>query len=224
MADADAQALRLVVLGKPGSGKGTQSQRIAAQDGIPQVSTGDLIRRSIADVTPLGLKCKSFTDKGRLVPDEVVLGMVEERLAMEDCALGFVLDGFPRTLPQAKVLEDWMDSRGIPLSAAINIAVPDSVLVERAVGRRFCLSCGASFHVSFAPPRIEGVCDTCESILQQREDDRAEVVVARVKEYNSKTAPLTEFYRERSLLFEVDGVGSPESVENRIETVLHPVK
>jgi len=214
--------MRLILLGKPGSGKGTQAKRIAADEKIPAISTGDLIRATIAEGTDLGLRFKSFTEKGQLVPDELVLTMVEERLSRSDCAAGFLLDGFPRTVPQALALEKWLAERSMPLFAAVNIEVPNSELVGRATGRRFCPRDGHSYHVRFAPPKRDGVCDECGEALQQRADDTESVVRARLQEYESKTAPLLEFYRNRDVLVGVDGVGSPDEVEIRIEMVLHP--
>ncbi len=213
--------MRLILLGKPGSGKGTQSKRIAEDEGIPQISTGDLIRASIADDTALGEKFKSYTDSGKLVPDQLVVDMVEERLLQPDCAHGFLLDGFPRTVPQAESLEAWLAKQSWPLTNVIQIDVPDSILVERAVGRRFCAACGCSFHVKFAPSKVDGVCDACGEALQQRDDDRADVVKKRIDEYSRKTAPLAAFYKERGLLLSVDGEGAPAEVEGRIEAVLH---
>ena len=222
VADAERQGCRLILLGKPGSGKGTQSKRIAESEGIPAISTGDLIRAAIAEGSELGSRFREYTEKGQLVPDELVLAMVEERLTQDDCSDGFLLDGFPRTVPQAEALEHWMDKTGVPLQAAINIDVPDEVLVERAAGRRFCPTDGMSYHVRFAPPRTEGICDHCGSELEQREDDREEVVSARIQEYRRKTEPLLDFYRARALLSEVHGVGRPSDVANRIESILHP--
>jgi adenylate kinase len=216
--------LRLILLGKPGSGKGTQAKRIAAYEGIPQISTGDLIRATIASGSELGKKFKSFTDRGNLVPDDLVLNMVDERLAKPDTKHGFLLDGFPRTVPQAEALEKYLATRALPLSAAVNIAVPDEVLVERAEGRRFCPRDGSSYHVKFAPPKASGKCDTCGSDLLQRDDDKEKVVRVRLREYAAKTAPLIDFYSSRGQLQEVDGVGAPDEVEQRIEAVLEGLR
>jgi adenylate kinase len=213
---------RIVLLGKPGSGKGTQAKRISRDEDIPAISTGDLIRSAIADGTELGQRFKSYTEKGKLVPDELVLAMVEERLEKPDCSGGFLLDGFPRTVPQATALEEYLTERGTPMHAAVYIIVPDEELVGRAVGRRYCTECGATYHVEFAPPTDSDTCDNCgHAPLQQRSDDREEVVRARLSEYQEKTAPLVDFYGKRGLLVQVDGVGSPADVEERIETLLH---
>lgn len=213
--------MRLLLLGKPGSGKGTQAKRIAADENIPAISTGDLIRAAIAEGTKLGHEFKSYTDKGHLVPDELVLAMVEERLGDDDCAGGFLLDGFPRTVPQAETLEEWLGEHDAPIFAAVDIAVPDEALIERAGGRRFCPRDGHSYHIRFAPPQNEGACDQCGGALEQRADDREEIVRARIKEHEKKTQPLVGFYDARGLLRQVDGVGTPEEVEARIEAALH---
>lgn len=223
-ADGRGRVMRLVFLGKPGSGKGTQSKFIVDDFGVPAISTGDLIRAAIKEGTELGLEFKSYTSRGALVPDELVLAMVAERLAKADCAEGFLLDGFPRTVPQAEGLETFLKERSIPLQCVLNLSVPDELLRERAEGRRFCGSCGGSFHVKFAAPKTENTCDHCgHEGLEQRPDDRADVVGARLVEYNEKTAPLVGFYRERGLLSEVDGVGPLADVEGRIRQELTSV-
>jgi len=215
--------MRLVFLGKPGSGKGTQSKFIEKEYSIPAISTGDLIRGAIKEDTPLGVEFKSYTSRGALVPDELVVAIVVERLGEEDCRDGFLLDGFPRTIPQAVALENILADQGLPLQSVLNLLVPDELLTERAHGRRFCGGCGASFHVKFAAPSVENTCDHCGLVgLHQREDDRADVVGARIEEYNTKTAPLIGFYAERDLLAEVDGVGSLVDVQNRIRGALVP--
>ncbi len=216
--------MRLVFLGKPGSGKGTQSKFIVNDLGVPAISTGDLIRAAIKEGTELGLEFQSYTSRGALVPDELVLAMVAERLAKPDCAGGFLLDGFPRPIPQAEGLEAFLNERSTPLQCVLNLAVPDELLRERAEGRRFCGACGGSFHVKFAAPKEENTCDHCgHEGLEQRADDRAEVVGARLIEYNEKTAPLIGFYKERGLLSEVDGVGALGDVEGRIRHELASV-
>ena len=212
--------MRIVLLGKPGSGKGTQARRLAADVAIPAISTGDLIRHAIAGGTPLGRNFEEYTNKGLLVPDSLVVEIVDERLQQADCGPGFLLDGFPRTLVQAAALEKLLVGRDQPLTDTINIRVPDAALVERAIGRRLCRQCGASYHIRFAAPAREGICDSCGGPLGQRADDNAEVMLARVGEYRAKTAPLLAFYSERGLLREVDGEGTPEEVSARIETIL----
>lgn len=209
--------MRTVLLGRPGSGKGTQARRISQERGVPAISTGDLFRRAVADGTPVGLKFKGYLEAGLLVPDDLVLAAIAERLAEADCAHGFLLDGFPRTIAQAEALGDWLQRAGTPLDAALNLFVPDAALIERALGRRFCLRCGASFHVRFAPAKKDGICDACGGELAQRNDDKDDVVRARVGEYTAKTAPLLGFYRSRGLLLEVDGLGSLTEVAERID-------
>lgn len=213
--------MQLLLLGKPGSGKGTQASRIARDARIPAISTGDIIRKAIGEGTELGRRFKGYTEKGRLVPDDLVVALVEEGLSLSDCADGFLLDGFPRTVPQAEALREMLAQLRKPMTAVVNIEVPDRALVERAVGRRSCPECNATYHVRFAPPKAEGVCDDCGTKLLQRSDDCDEVVRARINEYKLKTAPLLEFYRKRGILLEVDGVGTPDDIEARIEKVLH---
>ncbi len=214
--------MRLILLGKPGSGKGTQAQHIVRDEKIPQISTGDLIRSAIARGTEVGDRFQTYTQAGQLVPDELVLEIVEERLDEADCKDGFLLDGFPRTIPQAEALESWADKHGRPVDAVISIVVPDDVLVERAGGRRSCPNDGWSYHVKFKPPKQADVCDKCQGPLVQREDDRAAVVRERIKEYRAKTEPLVDYYRERGLLREIEGTGSPDDVSARVRKVLHP--
>lgn len=214
--------MRLILLGKPGSGKGTQAQQIVHDEKIPQISTGDLIRSAIARGTELGIRFQSYTQAGKLVPDDLILELVEQRLDADDCKNGYLLDGFPRTIPQAEALEGWADKHGRPVDAVVSIVVPDDALVERAAGRRSCPNDGSSYHVKFKPPKQADVCDKCQGPLLQREDDRAEVVRARIKEYRAKTEPLTDYYRERGLLHEIDGTGSPDEVTARVRKVLRP--
>lgn len=212
--------MRLVLLGKPGSGKGTQSKFIAGAYSIPAISTGDLIRAAIGEGTELGRRFKTFTDSGLLVPDELVVAMVGERLSKGDCARGFLLDGFPRTIPQAEALERLLAERGLPLDCALNIEVPDELLVERSAGRWWSPDSGATYHVRFNPPRVPGMDDATGKPLVQRDDDRPDVVRARVAQYREKTEPLLAFYKERGLLAEVNGVGALEEVTARVRRAL----
>lgn len=212
--------MRAVLLGRPGSGKGTQARRISMEQHIPAISTGDLFRQAVSEGTALGNRFKGYLDQGLLVPDELVLSLISERLAATDCKDGFLLDGFPRTIAQAEALSAWLEREGKPLDAALNLQVPDAALVERALGRRFCAACGASFHLKFAPPRTPGVCDACGGALAQRSDDKDDVVRARVQEYTDKTAPLLGFYRARGVLLEVDGLGPLHDVAARIDQAL----
>lgn len=212
--------MRLIFLGKPGSGKGTQARAITEAYGIPAVATGDLIRAAISGQTELGTRFKGYTSKGLLVPDELVLAMVEERLEKDDCSGGFLLDGFPRTEPQADGLKGMLAKAGAPLDAVLYLKVPDDILVERAVGRRVCKESGSVYHVKFNPPKVEGVCDVSGKELVHREDDREDVVVQRLKEYDEKTSPLIDYYRQQDKLIEVDGVGDFAEIEGRIKTAL----
>jgi adenylate kinase len=213
--------MRILLLGKPGSGKGTQSKHIASVRGIPAISTGDLIRAAISQGTELGVRFKSYTDNGKLVPDELVVEMVAERLSKPDAKNGFLLDGFPRTVPQAEALEHMLEKRGQPLHAAVNIDVPDDIIIERTVGRRSCPKDGTIYHVKFNPPKHDMKCDLCGTPLQQRKDDTEAVVKSRIQEYEDKTRPLIDFYRGRGILIDVDGVATPEHVEKRIENAIN---
>lgn len=212
--------MRVILLGRPGSGKGTQARRLAEGRKVPVISSGDLFRNAVAEGTPLGVRFKGYLDKGQLVPDSLVLAIIGERLEQRDCREGFLLDGFPRTLAQAKALEHWLTRAKTPLDATLYLVVPDEDLIERARGRRFCLRCGSSFHVVWHAPLVADVCDKCGGDLIQRHDDRDEVVRARAEEYSEKTAPLLAFYRERKLLREINGLGGLDEVQDRIAKAL----
>ncbi len=207
---------RLMMLGPPGAGKGTQAQRLAEALRIPQISTGDMLRAAKAQGTPLGLEAAGYMDRGELVPDEVVVGIVKERLAGADVAQGFILDGFPRTVPQAEALAE----AGVQLDAVINVSVPEDELMARITGRLSCPSCGAAFHRDNHPPRQEGTCDACGSALIVRKDDSAEVFGQRLRSYQAKTAPLAAFYQDRGLLFEVEGTGPLDVIQARIRDIV----
>jgi len=204
-----------MLLGAPGAGKGTQAQQLAGEIGIPQISTGDMLRSAVASETPMGLEAKRYMDLGQLVPDEVVIGIVEERLTAADCAAGYILDGFPRTVPQAEALNGFA-----PLEAVVDVQVPESELVSRLCGRRTCKSCGAIFHVVSSPPSRDGICDRCEGELFQRSDDNEDSIKERLGQYKSKTAPLSDWYEERGVLKRVDGTGQPSEVYARIAIAL----
>lgn len=200
--------MHIILLGPPGAGKGTQAALLAQQESIPHISTGDILRAAKAAGTELGKLAASFMDRGDLVPDEVVIGLVKERLAQPDCQKGFIFDGFPRTVPQADALGRALADLGLPLTGVISIEVPDGVLVDRAVGRRSCTKCGEIYHVVSKPPRVAGLCDRCGSHLVQRDDDKAEVVENRLRRYHQQTSPLIDYYRAKGLLRTVDGTKS----------------
>jgi adenylate kinase len=195
----------LILLGPPMSGKGTQAARLTELLGIPQISSGDLFRDNIKNQTPLGLKAKQYIDRGDLVPDEVTIGMVADRLNREDCVAGALLDGFPRTITQAEALDGILTELGASLSAVISVDVPEDTLVERASGRRICRSCGQSFNLMFNPPQKDGICDLDAGELYQREDDKPDTVRQRLMVYQAQTSPLIEFYRTRGILKEING-------------------
>ena len=204
--------MNIIFLGPPGAGKGTQAQRICAALGIPQVSTGDILRRAIREQTPTGLKAKSFIDAGKLVPDEVVIAIVEERLKEADCQKGYILDGFPRTVPQAEALDNIAH-----IDAVVELAVEDQQLVDRLSGRRVCLKCGATNHASQLNGRTQ--CD-CGEPLVQRDDDKPETVLSRLKVYHDQTAPLVDFYEKKGLLHRIDGAKDRDAIYADILNVL----
>jgi adenylate kinase len=212
--------LNLIFLGPPGAGKGTQAQRLAKRFGIPQLSTGDILRRAVAEGTPLGKKAKGLMDAGQLVPDEVVNGIVDEALIKPEAQRGFLLDGFPRTVAQATALDEMLARRGRKIDDVISLEVPVEVLVDRLSGRLTCPVDGAVYHLRTNPPRKPGVCDRDGTPLVQRPDDQPEAVRRRLAEYENKTALLKGYYKPRSVLRNIDGVGIPDEVETRIVSVL----
>ncbi|MBI2359452.1 MAG: adenylate kinase [Deltaproteobacteria bacterium] len=208
--------MRVLLLGPPGAGKGTQADRLTAAFGACQVSTGDILRKAVEDKTPLGQKAAAIMAKGELVPDALMIDLVAERLRREDCRRGFVLDGFPRTLEQAQALEGILKAMGSELDCVVSIRVPEAAIVERLEGRRSCRGCGVLYHRVFHPPARDGVCDRCQGTLYQREDDRVETIRARLRVYEERTAPLIQYYRDRGLLKEIDGVGDVDEIQSRI--------
>ena len=206
--------MNLILLGAPGAGKGTQAEIICAKLNIPSISTGNILRAAVKDGTEMGLKAKSFMDAGALVPDEVIIGILKERLAQPDCANGFILDGVPRTIAQAAALE----KAGITFDDVISIEISDETIMERMSGRRVCESCGASYHMVAVPPKQEGVCDKCGGKLVQRKDDAPETVKARLEVYHKETEPLKDFYAQRGLLKPVE---NQPSVEETSRAILH---
>lgn len=216
--------VKIVLLGPPGAGKGTQAKSISNRYSIPHISTGDIFRKNISEGTPLGIEAKSYMDKGQLVPDEVTINMVKDRLTWEDCKNGYLLDGFPRTVAQAEALEDFLASRDEKLDTALSIEVPSNFILERMTGRRVCPSCGASYHVKFNPPTKEGVCDVCGSDVVQRKDDTEETVSERLEVYERQTQPLIDFYNNKNLLSTVDGTKAINEVFEGICEILGSVK
>jgi len=216
--------MRVVFLGAPGVGKGTQADRIAAQYQVAKISTGDLLREAVRNQTTLGLEAKSYMDQGKLVPDAVVIGLVKEKLTDPSCAKGFVLDGFPRTVPQAEALGVALASKGIALGRVVNFQVSREDIVRRLSGRRSCPKCQATFHVDFAPPKVDGICDRCGAPLVQRSDDRREAIEMRLKVYDEQTAPLVRYYQERGLLFQLDGSGVVDVVFQHLSQELAPYR
>ena len=212
--------MKLLIMGRPGAGKGTQAANIKEYYNIPHISTGDMFRAAIKNETKLGLLAKSFMDKGQLVPDEVTIGIVQERLLEDDCKKGFLLDGFPRTIAQAEALETFLKANGILLDAVLDVNVPAEILVRRMVGRRVCKGCGATFHVEFNAPKQEGICDVCGTPLIQRADDTYETANSRLEVYDNNTAPLLDFYNTRGLLKTVNGDQALDKVFEDIKNVL----
>ena len=212
--------MKLLIMGRPGAGKGTQAVNIREYYNIPHISTGDMFRAAIKNQTKLGLLAKSYMDKGALVPDEVTIGIVEERLLEDDCKNGFLLDGFPRTIAQAEAFDAFLNSNDIKLDAALNVDVDASILIRRMVGRRVCKTCGATYHVEFNPSKKEGVCDNCGSPLIQRPDDTEETAVNRLATYDAQTAPLLDFYAKKNLLKTVNGDQPLDKVFDDIKAVL----
>jgi adenylate kinase len=214
--------MRIVLLGGPGSGKGTQAKKLVDKLGIPQISTGDIFRAALKEGTPMGLKAKTYMDKGELVPDDVVIGVVEERLAKPDLDKGYMLDGFPRTLAQAEALDKIIVSQGKSINHAILVDVPDEELVARLSGRRTCRNsdCGKMYHVMFNPPKRDGICDACGSELYQRDDDSEATIRERLTVYNKQTSPLIDYYDKKQLLRRVAGVGPIDEIFASIQKVL----
>ena len=212
--------MKIIMLGAPGAGKGTQAKKIAAKYGIPHISTGDIFRANIKEGTELGKKAKTYMDQGLLVPDELVVDLVVDRLHQDDCKKGYVLDGFPRTIPQAEALENALNAIEQKLDYAIDIDVPDENIINRMSGRRACVGCGATYHVLFNPTKVEGKCDVCGESLILRDDDKPETVKKRLDVYHTQTQPLIDFYTERKVLVEVDGTQSMDKVFDDIMKIL----
>ena len=208
--------LRIVLLGPPGAGKGTQAKLLQEEFHACQISTGDILRKAVAEQTPVGKQAAEYINRGALVPDSVIVNLVAERLKDSDCRNGFILDGFPRTIPQAQSLEEILKKMGLGLRCVLLMQVPSGLIVERLAGRRICRDCGALYHRSFDPPKQQVVCDRCGGELRQRDDDREETVRGRLDVYEAQTAPLADYYRQRGILREIDGVGKVEDIQNRV--------
>ena len=212
--------MKIIMLGAPGAGKGTQAKMIAEKYGLPHISTGDIFRANIKNGTELGKEAKEYMDKGLLVPDELTVRLLLDRVAQDDCKNGYVLDGFPRTIPQAEVLDEKLSELGERVDYAINVDVPDENIVNRMSGRRACLNCGATYHIVSIPPKKEGICDVCGSELVLRDDDRPETVQNRLKVYHEQTQPLIDFYEKKGVLRSVDGTLPMEEVFTAITKIL----
>ncbi len=212
--------MNIILLGPPGAGKGTQAKMLVEEYQIPQISTGDILRAAVKEGSPLGKEAKARMDKGELVPDSVVIGIVEERIQQPDCAKGYMLDGFPRTVPQAEALDGMLKNLSSQIDHVVSIEVANEELVERLTGRRTCRDCGAGFHVMFDPPEKEGVCDKCGGELYQRDDDNAETVTSRLEVYESQTLPLIDYYTARGRIRSIDGVGDIKEIFGRVTQVL----
>ena len=212
--------MKIVMLGAPGAGKGTQASMIAENFGIPHISTGDIFRANIKNGTELGKEAKAYMDKGELVPDELTVRLLLDRVAQDDCKDGYVLDGFPRTIPQAEVLEKELEKTGDKIDKAVNVDVPDENIVRRMSGRRACLKCGATYHIVHIPPKKEGICDICGSELVLRDDDKEETVKNRLDVYHKQTSPLIDFYSKRNVLETVDGTKDSKEVFEDIKKIL----
>lgn len=212
--------MKLIMLGAPGAGKGTQAKKIAEKYGIPHISTGDIFRANIKAGTELGMKAKSFMDQGQLVPDEVTIGMLLDRISQDDSKAGYVLDGFPRTIPQAESLTAALKERGEKIDYAVNVDVPDENIIHRMSGRRACVGCGATYHIMYNAPKTENICDTCGEKLILRDDDKPETVQNRLRVYHDQTQPLIDYYKKEGVLVEVDGTQDLEKVFQDIVAVL----
>lgn len=212
--------MKIIMLGAPGAGKGTQAKKIAAKYSIPHISTGDIFRANIKNGTELGTKAKGYMDQGLLVPDELTVDLVVDRIKQDDCQNGYVLDGFPRTIPQAEALDKALTELGEKLDYAIDVDVPDENIVNRMAGRRACVGCGATYHLKYAPTKVEGKCDTCNQDLILREDDKPETVQNRLHVYHEQTQPLIDYYNKMGILKTVDGTVDMEDVFRAITEIL----
>jgi len=212
--------MRLILLGPPGAGKGTQAKKLVGKFGIPQISTGDILRAAVKNGTPLGKEAKAYMDKGELVTDAIVVGIIRDRLQEEDCKKGYILDGFPRTVPQADELKKALSGMGQSIDAVLSIVVANDELMKRLTGRRTCKECGAGYHLLFKAPKTEGVCDQCQGPLFQRDDDKEETIKNRLSVYNDQTKPLIDYYTKEGSLVDIEGTGSIDAIFDRICSVI----
>jgi adenylate kinase len=214
--------LNLILLGPPGAGKGSQAKSLAARYSIPHISTGDILRVAVRDKTPLGIKVRSFMDKGALVPDNLVVEIVAERLTRGDCKTGFILDGFPRNITQAEVVEKMLGKLGKKIDKVVNIEVSHKEIVKRLSGRRVCRNCGEGYHIIFNPSIEDKICDKCKGEIYQRDDDKEDTIEARLKVYEGQTSPLADFYKKEGLLVAIDGVGGFKEITEKIVNAIEP--
>lgn len=212
--------MKIIMLGAPGAGKGTQAIKIAEKYGIPHISTGDILRANMANKTELGIVVKTYMDQGMLVPDDLIVDVLIDRVQQDDCVNGYVLDGFPRTIPQAEELDKALEAKGDAVGYVINVDVPDENIVKRMSGRRACINCGATYHLEYAAPEKEGVCDTCGHEIVLRKDDKPETVLKRLGIYHKQTQPLIDYYKEAGILKTVDGTQNMDVVFNEIVSIL----
>ena len=213
--------MKLILVGPPGSGKGTQAKMLIEKYSVPQISTGDILREAVKEGSPLGKKAKTLMDKGSLVPDELVVGIIEERLKKPDCKGGFILDGFPRTVAQAEALDSILEKMSLEIDHLLNIEVDDGELLKRLTGRRTCKSCGRGYHIIFDPPAKENVCNECDGDLYQRDDDKEDTIKSRLKVYHDQTAPVVDFYKKKNLSRTIDGLGKIGEVFTRITDTIN---
>ena len=212
--------MNLILLGAPGAGKGTQAEVISEALNIPQISTGNMLREAVKNGTEYGLKAKAAMESGALVSDDIVIGILKDRIAQDDCQNGFILDGFPRTIPQAEALTEALKKQGTAIDYALDIEMSDEAIIERMGGRRVCAGCGATFHAINIPPKVEGVCDNCGGNLELRDDDKPETVKKRLDVYHEQTAPLIEYYRNQGILHEIDGTLGIEGVAKAVDEIM----
>ena len=212
--------MRLILLGPPGAGKGTQAVKLVEKHGIPQISTGDILRAAVKGGTDLGKEAQTYMNKGELVPDSIVVGIIRERLQEDDCSKGYILDGFPRTVPQADELKKALGEMGQIIDSDVSIVVADAELIKRLTGRRTCKECGAGFHIMYKKPKQDGVCDTCSGPLIQRDDDKEETIKNRLTVYNQSTEPLIAYYKKEWTIIDIEGTGSIDDIFDRICTAI----